>query len=252
MVSKDLVNDVKFALSLNDNQIDSNTLQTNVNSIEEYLDIQKANSEFALLDKEAGDNNPVIIIPTILAIQSYLNAPDKDEEVKSGMTGSENILLAFAAGKVMEGGQYLGKQLLNKELKASTMAGVEAAAIETSMQSGQEIIRLMNEQNTYNPLNLDYSGMNLNYTNIIGVGLAGRYLAPSIIDTEKGSLIYSYKARNNLKSQKTVAQSQTKIDKLDDRIKGHNVNMKNNLYFQGGIQLMDIPLTTTFSDKDNE
>lgn len=74
MVSKDLVKDVEFALSLNDNQIDSNTLQTNVNSIEEYLDIQKANSEFALLDKEAGDNLTIFVHGTFASPQSA----DKD------------------------------------------------------------------------------------------------------------------------------------------------------------------------------
>ncbi|MDZ7817753.1 MAG: hypothetical protein U5K55_03630 [Aliarcobacter sp.] len=68
----------------------------------------------------------------------------------------------------------------------------------------------------------------------------------------KGSLLYSYKARNNLKTQKTVAQSQSKIDKLDDRIKGHNVDMWNNAKFQVYIQGSEWLLTTTFSDKDNE
>lgn len=188
----------------------------------------------------------------MLAIQSYLNAPEDESDVKEGTTGSENLLLPLSAGKVMEVGQSLGKQLLKQELKASTMAGIEAAVIETSMQAGEETIRLMNEQNTYNPLNMDYSGMNLNYTNIIGVGLAGRYLAPSIIDTSKGSLIYSYKAKNNLKSQKLTAQSQSKIDKLDDRIKGHNVNIKNNIIFQGTMQGGEGLLTNIFSDKDNE
>ena len=55
--------------------------------------MQKANSEFSSLDKEAGDNFAPAVVLGWLALQSYLNAPDNDDEVKSGMTGSEYLLL---------------------------------------------------------------------------------------------------------------------------------------------------------------
>ena len=65
MISKDLINDVQFALNINNKtNISETPITSNVNSIEEYLAIQKANSEFASLDKGKGDN--FVFIPQLI------------------------------------------------------------------------------------------------------------------------------------------------------------------------------------------
>ncbi|MDD3325401.1 MAG: hemagglutinin repeat-containing protein [Sulfurospirillaceae bacterium] len=229
------------------------SISTANNSISTSPQTLANNAEFKGLDKSKGDNNPFILIPLgVMAAQSYLNAPKDEKDVKTGMTGSEYLLLPLASTKFIEGGQYLGKQLLQKELSTSTMAGIEAATIETGIQVGTQTWQQMQDQGTYNPFNVDYSQINLDYANIVAVGLAGRLLSPSVLDTNKGSIIYSFKARNNLSTQKATAQSQSKIDKLSERISEHDNNIKNNLIYQGALQVGEKALTTIFSDEDNK
>lgn len=228
------------------------SLSTANNSISTSPQTQANNAEFKGLDKNKGDNNPFILIPLgVMAAQSYLNAPKNEKDIKTGMTGSEYLLLPLASTKFIEGGQYLGRELLQKELSTSTIAGIEAATIETGMQVGKQTWQQMQDQGTYNPFNVDYSQINLDYTNIVVVGLAGRLLAPSILDTTKG-IYYSVKARNNLSIQKAAAQSQSKVDKLSERISEHDNNIKNNLIYQGALQVGEKALTTIFSDEDNK
>lgn len=120
------------------------------------------------------------------------------------------------------------------------------------MQVGTQTLEQMKELNTYNPFNVDYSQINLDYTNILMVGLAGRLLSPSILGTNKGSIIYSFKARNNLLTQKVAAQSQSKLDKLGKRILEHEINIGKNIIFQTIVQSSEKGLTTIFSDQDNK
>jgi len=68
------------------------------------------NSEFASLDKAKGDDFAPVVILGAIVIQSYLNAPTDESNVKTGMTGSEYLLLPSSGGFIVDSTKELGKK----------------------------------------------------------------------------------------------------------------------------------------------
>ena len=93
------------------------------------------NQEFASLDKSGGDDSPLLIIPALLAVQSYLNAPKDETDVNEGMTGSENLLLG--AGVVSNTGKIYttGKEAVQTVLKYDPSLAITGVGVSTGMSA---------------------------------------------------------------------------------------------------------------------
>ena len=236
-------NYTNFALDLANqgSMTTSNTSKVNVvttTHVQSVFNSTVANNniEFAGVDKVDGDNNPLLLIPIFLAIQKYENAPEKKNDIKTGMTGSENLLLPLVSLKVVSLTKEAGQKYLGKTLKTSVFGGTTAATVDTVSQVGIQIGEQMYNNNSMNPSNINYNNINVNWSQVGLSGLTGIVLAPSMLNTvinkQKGSFRYFNEAWKKLQKQQYDTKSVSKLKKLQPRIDAHKNNQLNHLKFQ--------------------
>lgn len=219
----------------------SNTSKVNVvttTQVQSVFNSTAANNiEFAGVDKVDGDNNPLLLIPIFLAIQKYANAPEKKNDIKTGMTGSENLLLPLVSLKVVSLTKEAGQKYLGQTLKTSVFGGTTAATVDTVSQIGIQIGEQMYNNNSMNPSNINYNNINVNLSQVGLSGLTGIILAPSMLNTvinkQKGSFRYSNEAWKKLQKQQYDTKSVSKLKKLQPRINAHTNTQWNHIKFQG-------------------
>jgi hypothetical protein len=195
------------------------------------------NSEFASLDKRNGDDFAPVVILGAIAIQSYLNAPTDEKDVKEGTTGSEYLLLPSSGGFIVDSTKELGKKYLGESLKTSVFGATTAATVNVLDQTATQVAEQMWNQKTFYMNNINWNDININEKEVIMSGITGFVLAPSMLDTvldkSKGSFMYSNEAWKKLQKEAYDAKSQSKIDKLQPRIDAHIQNQWNHIKFQG-------------------
>ena len=238
----------------------SNTSKVNVvttTQVQSVFNSTVANNniEFAGVDKVDGDNNPLLLIPIFLAIQKYGNAPEKKNDIKTGMTGSENLLLPLVSLKVVSLTKEAGQKYLGKTLKTSVFGGTTAETVDTVSQIGIQIGEQMYNNNSMNPSNINYNNINVNLSQVGLSGLTGIVLAPSMLNTvinkQKGSFRYFNEAWKKLQKQQYDTKSVSKLKKLQPRIDAHKNNQLNHLYFQGTTKLITDTASSIFNTKED-
>ena len=187
-----------------------------------------------------------------------MNAPDNDDEVKSGMTGSEYLLLPTWGGFIVNSTKELGKKYLGESLKTSIFGATTASTVNILDQTATKVAEQMWNQKTMN-INDIWNEISINEKEVIMSGITGFVLAPSMLDTvldkTKGSFRYSNEAWKKLQKQAYDTKSQSKIDKLQSRIDAHKENQINHLYFLGTTKIINDGISYIFDykeEKDND
>jgi hypothetical protein len=218
-----------------------------------YNEVVSALNEYARAREEQNKNGeqnfaPLIAVPAVLAwFATYLNAPDKDDEIKNGIpTESQAVAAVVGGGAANLAAKGLSKAVLKETATTSVKTGTIGAGVDGTIQVVTEVKdKAMQNVNFKdqsfleigstmidNINNIKFSDLTLDYNSLLYSGIATAITAPRFFDT--------LKKYNNLRGAKKTLQDQLKntksksrIEKLTNRIYEHEKAARSNIIFQG-------------------
>uniref|UniRef100_UPI00165EC187 hypothetical protein n=1 Tax=Campylobacter concisus TaxID=199 RepID=UPI00165EC187 len=218
-----------------------------------YNEVVSALNEYARAREEQSKNGeqnfaPLIAIPVALAwFATYLNSPDKDDELKNGIpTESQAVAAVVGGGAANLAAKGLSKAVLKETATTSVKTGTIGAGVDGTIQVVTEVKdKAMQNVNFKdqsfleigstmidNINNIKFSDFTLDYSSLLYSGIATATTAPRFFDT--------LKKYNNLRGAKKTLQDQLKntksksrIEKLTNRIDEHEKAAKSSIIFQG-------------------
>ena len=249
MVYKDEIREAKQSL----NKIAKKLEALKESDIIKYNEVVSALNEYARAKEEQSKNGeqnfaPLIAIPVALAwFATYLNSPDKDDELKNGIpTESQAVAAVVGGGAANLAARGLSKAVLKETATTSVKTGTIGAGVDGTIQVVTEVkdkaMQNVNfkDQSFFeigstmidNINNIKFSDFTLDYNSLLYSGIATATTAPRFFDT--------LKKYNNLRGAKKTLQDQLKntksksrIEKLTNRIDEHEKAAKSNIIFQG-------------------
>jgi len=190
------------------------------------------NAKFAMLDKSEGDDlAPIIVAAPLLAVSfsSYLNAPGLEDELRSGPTELAILAPIGTAAFAKEGIIQLAKVTGTKIGTRSLVAGAAIGA-------GEDIAKQVGKQlytDYTNTGEINFENIDIDLGSVVYSAYLGRIIVPGLVSSYKRisrAVVSNKKYEQQLKNTKSINRK----NKLNDRIKFNNKEIKNSVGFTAG------------------
>ena len=218
-----------------------------------YNEVVSALNEYARAREEQSKNGeqnfaPLIAIPVALAwFATYLNSPDKDDELKNGIpTESQAVAAVVGGGAANLAAKGLSKTVLKETATTSVKTGTIGAGVDGTIQVVTEVKdKAMQNVNFKdqsfleigstmidNINNIKFSDFTLDYNSLLYSGIATATTVPSMINSAKAVKYDAGAIIKQFGDMKTV-KTQNRRDKLFDNIRDNFLDMGSHIIFQG-------------------
>ena len=249
MVYKDEIREAKQSL----NKIAKKLEALKESDIIKYNEVVSALNEYARAKEEQSKNGeqnfaPLIAIPVALAwFATYLNSPDKDDELKNGIpTESQAVAAVVGGGAANLAARGLSKAVLKETATTSVKNGTIGAGVNGTIQVVTEVkdkaMQNVNfkDQSFFeigstmidNINNIKFSDLTLDYNSLLYSGIATATTVPSMIKSAK-AIKYDAGAIIKQFGDMKTAKTQNRRDKLFGKIGDNFLDMGSHIIFQG-------------------